>query len=119
MPSAIDTGLLTAPDQKAALSTLQSFASNSQQSLAAVTSTRLQKISENIEFEVDEFATNVHALSAYKNAAERMADDTLATAAETLERREKEGMRRAFGGDAFGETSTRDVLRGLSRIIDR
>ena len=117
-PSAIDSTLLTDPNQKAALSALHSFvpgADSQQPSLAAVTSSRIHHVTQNLEFEVDKFATNVHALIAYKAAAERVADDALATVAETLERRDREGQRRAGGG----ETSTRDVLRGLSRIIDR
>ena len=68
---------------------------------------------------MDKFGTNIHTLSTFRNAAERVADDTLTTAAETLERREKEGTRRAVGEDESGEASMRDVLRGLSRIIDR
>lgn len=75
-------------------------------------------MTQGLEFEIDQFATNVHALGAYKDAAERVADDALATVAHTLERRDKEGLRRAVGEDGGG-VSTRDVLKGLSRIIDR
>ena len=118
VPSAIDSSLLTDPNQKAALSTLHSFVSDSQPSLTATTSSRIQKINQDLEFEVDKFATNVHALGAYKDAAERVAGETLSTAAETLERRDKEGLRRAVG-EGVGDTSTRDILRGLSRVIER
>lgn len=117
-PSAIDSSLLTDPNQKAALSTLHSFVSDSQPSLAATASSRIQKVTQELEFEVDTFATNVHALSAYKDAAARVADETLATAAKTLERRDREGIRRAVGEEG-ADTSLRHVLRGLSRIIDR
>ncbi len=117
-PSAIDSNVLKDPNQKAALSALFSFVPESEPSLAVNISTRLQKSNDNIEFETDKFATNVHALESFKNSAKRLADDALATAAETLERRDKEGTRLAVDEDT-GETNTRNILRGLSRIIDR
>ena len=117
MPSTIDSGLLSDPAQTAALQTLQSFTSDFQPSLTSLTSTRLQKINQNLEFEVDKFANNVHALGAYKDAAERIADEVLGTSADTLEQRDMEGKRRAAGDEA--EVGMRDVLRGLSRVIDR
>jgi len=58
----------------------------------------------------------VHALGAYKDAAEGVADDVLGVCAGRLEKREGEGRKRA-GGD--GEVGMRDVLRGLSRVVDR
>ena len=60
----------------------------------------------------------MHALSAYKSAAESIADDVLGLCADALERRERMGQERANekGGDEVG---IRDVLRGLSRVIDR
>ena len=62
----------------------------------------------------------MHALSAYKTAAEGIADDVLGLCADALEHREKIGKERAnnenSGGDDVG---IRDVLRGLSRVIDR
>ena len=60
----------------------------------------------------------MHALSAYKNAAESIADDVLGLCADALERRERmvQGRANEKGGD---EVSIRDVLRGLSRVIDR
>ena len=62
----------------------------------------------------------MHALRAYKNAAESIADDVLGLCADALERREKVGKDRANekGGDDE-EVGIRDVLRGLSRVIDR
>lgn len=66
---------------------------------------------------MDKFAHNVHALNAYKDAAERLADDALGITAEALENRYQEGKARAAGDG--GEPSMRDVLRGLSRVIDR
>lgn len=116
-PSTIDSNLLSDPSQTAALETLQSSTSDFQPSLSAVTSSRLQGINQNLEFEVDKFAHNVHALGAYKDAAERMAHDVLGMSAEALEKRHQEGKARAAGEG--GEPGMRDVLRGLSRVIDR
>lgn len=116
-PSTIDASLISNPTQAATLQTLKSLASDFQPSLPAATTSRLQKINQNLEFEVDKFTSNVHALGAYKDAAERVADDVLAMGAEVLEKRDREGRSRA-NGDA-GEVGTRDVLRALSRVIDR
>ncbi|CAF9930677.1 MAG: hypothetical protein ALECFALPRED_004703 [Alectoria fallacina] len=116
-PSTIDPHLLSDPSQTAALETLQSFTSDFQPSLSALTSSRLQSINQNLEFEVDKFAHNVHALGAYKDAAERIADNVLGMSAEALEKRHQEGSARAAG--EASEIGMRDVLRGLSRVIDR
>ncbi|KAK4696675.1 kinetochore protein Mis13/DSN1, partial [Lecanoromycetidae sp. Uapishka_2] len=116
-PSTINASLLSDPIQVTALQTLQSLATDFQPSLSAATSHRLQTINQNLDFEIDKFATNVHALGAYKDAAERVADDILSTGAEALENRDREGKKRANG--EAGEVGTRDVLKALSRIIDR
>lgn len=116
-PSAIDASILSDPTQAAALQTLESLVSDTERSLTAATCSRIQKISQNLEFEVDKFANNVHAMSAYKDAAERVADDVLGTSANALEKRDQQGRQRAAGENS--ETGIRDVLRGLSRVIDR
>lgn len=59
----------------------------------------------------------MHALSAYKDAAERVVDEVLGMSAEALEEREREGVRRANGGEEG--VGMRGVLRGLSRVIER
>ena len=59
----------------------------------------------------------MHALAAYKTAAERIADDVLGTSADILEQRDREGRKKAAGAD--GEVGMRDVLKSLSRVIDR
>jgi len=56
----------------------------------------------------------VHALGAYKGAAEGVADRVLGVSAERLEEREGEGRERAGG-----EVGMRDLLRGLSRVVER
>ncbi|KAL8707077.1 MAG: hypothetical protein Q9220_007827 [cf. Caloplaca sp. 1 TL-2023] len=71
-----------------------------------------------LEFTVDTFATNVHALNSYKATADRVGGEVLAISAEALEERERLGRRRGGGGED-GETEEvgmRDVLRGLSRV---
>ena len=79
---------------------------------------------ETLEFDVDTFAHNVHALDAYTDAAERLADEVLGMSAQALEKREQEGKARAVGegageGEGGAEPGMRDVLRGLSRVLDR
>lgn len=59
----------------------------------------------------------MHALGAYKDAAESVADDILGVSAAALEKREVEGRARAAGENE--PLGTRDVLRGLSKVIDR
>ena len=113
-PSAIDANILSDPTQQAALQTL---VSDTEPSLTAATCSRIQKINQNLEFEVDKFANNVHAMSTYKDAAERVADDVLGMSVDALEKRDQQGRQRAAGEN--GETGMRDVLRGLSRVIDR
>lgn len=116
-PSTIDANLLSEPTQKAALQSLQTFNAHFQPSLTATISTRIQRINQNLEFETDKLAMSVHALGAYKVAAERVADEILGASAQALERRDREGTRRAAGQG--GKVGMRDVLRGLSRVIDR
>lgn len=69
------------------------------------------------------FATNVHALNAYKTAADRVAGEVLAISAEALEERDLAGRKRRRDGDGDEmegeEVVMRDVLRGLSRVVDR
>ncbi|KAL6715440.1 hypothetical protein ACLMJK_006401 [Lecanora helva] len=90
----------------------------SSSSLITTTTSRLHTLTQNLEFQIDTLAHNVHALNAYGTVAESIADEVLAGAAESLEQREREGARRA-NEDGAGEVGTRDVLRGLSRVIDR
>lgn len=84
------------------------------QHLAVFANSRLQKATHNIEFEIDKFADNVHVLASHIEDASRLADQALSLSAAALEERDREGRERA-GGGAVG---VRDVLRGLSRVID-
>ncbi|KAI4164335.1 MAG: hypothetical protein LQ342_001981 [Letrouitia transgressa] len=129
-PSSISANVLSSPAQKSALQTLQSFStgtatdqlSESSSDLLQSTSSRIQRATQNLEFEIDKFASNVHAIGSYKELAERVAGEVLSIGARALEEREKEGRRRrgAEGGEGESqEVGIRDVLRSLSRVIDR
>ena len=63
---------------------------------------------------MDVFAENVHVLGQYRDEADRMAERALQISAEVLEEREKKMAERS-GGDI----EVREVLRGLSRVVDR
>ncbi|KAL8650828.1 MAG: hypothetical protein Q9210_003597 [Variospora velana] len=148
-PESISSDLLASPSQISALEILQSVPSTNpdpsssssskpnnitSQDLQTSTSYRLQQITYNIEFSIDRFATNVHALNAFKNSADRVAGEVLAISAEALEEREQAGRRRGDGEsecegkefDAIGnqssdesgnQTSTATVTGGTSTEI--
>ncbi|KAI4191441.1 MAG: hypothetical protein L6R41_000092 [Letrouitia leprolyta] len=149
-PHSISSELLASPTQISTLSVLQSYvpatssttstdskkpkSSSSSSSpkdsslpttndLQSSTSSRLRTITSNLEFSIDMFATNVHALNAYKTTADRVAGEVLAISAEALEERDVVGRRRRKDGDGHEvegeEVGMRDVLRGLSRVVDR
>lgn len=63
---------------------------------------------------MDKFVDNVHTLGSYIDGAGRVADQVLALSARALEERERQGVETS-GGDV----GVRNVLRGLSRVIDR
>ncbi|KAL8899786.1 MAG: hypothetical protein Q9207_006017 [Kuettlingeria erythrocarpa] len=132
-PESISPDLLASPSQVAALTALQSFHDPASTSTSTSTDTnpasssdlpsstahRLRHITSTLEFSVDRFATNVHALNAFKDGADRVAGEILAISAEALEEREKQGRRRDGDGEEREEVGMRDVLRGLSRVVDR
>ncbi|KAL8810148.1 MAG: hypothetical protein Q9200_002818 [Gallowayella weberi] len=128
-PQSISADLLADPNQISALSSLLRPDDSDQHpstadphipspDLQTSTLARLQNIisDNNLEFTIDTFATNIHALKSYQHAADRVASAVLSTSAEALEERDKEGRRRDGDGGEAGEVATRDVLRGLSRI---
>lgn len=82
--------------------------------LAVFANSRLQEATHSIEFEIDKFADSVHVLASHIDDASRLADQALSLSAAALEERDREGRERA-GGGAVG---VRDVLRGLSRVVD-
>ena len=67
-----------------------------------------------LEQEIDKFADNVHVLCSFVDGADRMADQILTMSADALEERERRETERS-GGDV----AMRNVLRGLSRVIER
>ncbi|MCJ1461647.1 hypothetical protein MMC07_000244 [Pseudocyphellaria aurata] len=87
---------------------------NTRPSLHATTSAQLQKLTHGLEFEIDKFAESVHLLGSYIDGAGQLAEDVLALSAAALEERDRAGRERAGGA----EVGVRDVLRGLSRVID-
>ncbi|KAK5170452.1 uncharacterized protein LTR77_005040 [Saxophila tyrrhenica] len=74
---------------------------------------RLQQISQNLEFTVDQFAHGVHALSTTKATADRLAERSLDEAASVLQEREQEQRAKGQGVGAL------DALRGLARVLNR
>ncbi|KAK3672384.1 hypothetical protein LTR78_007691 [Recurvomyces mirabilis] len=73
---------------------------------------RLQHVAENLEFSVDQFAHGVHALSTTRNTAEKLAERTLAEAADMLDEREKARRQESKGADAL------DALRALGKVLN-
>lgn len=132
-PTAISPDILDSASQAAILSTIltahpkiskdRSTANNvatiehpstPHQHLAVFANSRLRQATHNIEFEIDKFADNVHVLASHIDDASRVADQALSLSAAALEERDREGRERA-GGGAVG---VRDVLRGLSKVVD-
>ena len=79
------------------------------------TSTRLARATQTLEYDIDRLADNVHLLGGYIDGADRVASRVLAISADALEERERRGVERSGGGDV----GVGDVLRGLSRVIER
>jgi len=73
---------------------------------------RLRTLSENLEFAVDRFVHGIHALSTTRETAERLADRTLADAAEVLEERDEARRVEGKGADAFS------ALRALGKVMN-
>lgn len=97
--------------QRAIFEQLQSSAADSSTE-PEVLQQRLRTISDNLEFAVDQFAHGVHALSTTRDTAARAADKSLASAANTLEEREKQRKANGKGADQM------DTLRGLARVLN-
>ena len=73
---------------------------------------RLKSISQDLEFSVDQFAHGMHALSNTRETAERIAERSLADAANVLEEREKQR------ASAANPVDQMDVLRGLAKVLN-
>ena len=117
-PSDLDAKTVPSSQHGQVSDTVEQHDKHSTVALATSASRRLEAISADLEFEIDQFATGLHVMSSYKRLAEKVADGSLVVSARTLEEKDHESMRnitKDFGDAA----STRDVLRTLSRIIDR
>ena len=102
--------LLDSP-QRAILEQLQGASTESSTDPTAIQQ-RLRNITENLEFTVDQFAHGIHALTTTKETAERLADRSLANAANVLEEREKE---HRINGKAIDPM---DALKGLAKVLN-
>ena len=112
--SIISAELLSSPSQVAALETLGSFHPPDGPLLFDNIQSRLQDLSQDLEFKVDSFADNVHVLGQYREEADRMAEQALQISADVLDEREKQRSERSSE-----DIGVREVLRGLSRVVDR
>jgi kinetochore protein Mis13/DSN1 len=74
---------------------------------------RLQHISSNLEFSIDQFAESVHTIATTRDTAEQAADRSLKDAAAVLDERAK--VRRENNGGGVG---TLEALRGLARVLN-
>lgn len=72
---------------------------------------RLARISNDIEFAVDQFAHGIHALKTTRETAERVAEKSLADAATALEERER-------SRSSVKVVGQMDALRGLARVLN-
>ena len=83
--------------------------------LSQDTRMKLDTATAGLEFQTDQLADNVYALSQYRNTAEKLASRVLNDAATALEVRSRKERERS----GTEEVGVRDVLRGLSRVEQR
>ncbi|KAL5119978.1 hypothetical protein ACEQ8H_002076 [Pleosporales sp. CAS-2024a] len=127
--SEIDTSLLD-PDQAAIVSALQvpdqaapsqtEEASEQRPPSGAFTFTtrsalqsRLTKLSQSLEPQIDLFADGVHKIEQYRQTAGRVADRILSTASKRLEERDRD-IKARVGAEGIG---VGDILRGLAGVL--
>ena len=108
-PASIHPEHLDSP-QRAIFEQLNSDSDASATDPAAIQE-RLKTISNDIEFAVDRFTHDVHALKTTRDTAERVADKSLADAANVLDQREKQ----RSSDKGVGQM---DALRGLARVLN-
>jgi len=73
---------------------------------------RLRTLASTLEFSLDNFAHGIHVLATTRETAERLAEKSLANAAEVLEARDKERRSEGAGADAM------DALRALGKVLN-
>lgn len=75
---------------------------------------RLQDVSSDVEFIVDQFSHSVHAVATAKDIAGRMADRSLVDAAKALDQRDQD----IALHDTKAKVDALDALRGLAKILN-
>lgn len=108
--SPLNSDLLSSPD-RAIFAQLNELASSSSGTNAL--QQRLQNISSNLEFSIDQFAHGVHAMVTTRDMAERVADKSLKDATDILEERDKEKKQKTGSIEPMG------ALRGLAKVLNR
>ncbi|RMZ75520.1 hypothetical protein DV738_g5413, partial [Chaetothyriales sp. CBS 135597] len=110
--AALDTCLLSDSDKAAHESLTAS--TNMAQDIAS----RLNALRQTLGPTVDLFASSVHSINQYREAADDVATRVLSLCAQKLQDREKEGRRRAAekGANPSPRADLAAVLRGLSRL---
>ena len=109
-PSTIDPSFLDDPSQTPILEAVREM-----ESLPSSIAKRLQKVTLDLEPQIDAFADGVQRISQYRIAAERVADRILSVTAEKLEKRDQVA-REASGAAAVG---SREVLSALSHVLNQ
>ena len=106
--SAIQTELLDSP-QRAILEKMQGPTSDDAATMEPQSiQQRLQTLANNLEFSVDQFAHGIHALATTQATGEKLAERTLAEAADVLTARDQERRQQGKGADAM------NALKALS-----
>ncbi|KAI9886953.1 MAG: hypothetical protein M1823_001245 [Watsoniomyces obsoletus] len=85
---------------------------SSENDILHITNTRLQSLTDSLEFTIDMFAEGVHRVSQYHATAERVGARILSSAATRLEEREQAVLTRA----GTKEVPMQEVLRSLAAI---
>lgn len=85
------------------------------ESLPSSISKRLQRVTLDLEPQIDAFADGIQRISQYRIAAERVADRILNVTAEKLEKRDQTA-REASGTAVVGP---REVLSALSHVLNQ
>ncbi|KAK0280649.1 hypothetical protein LTR54_014469 [Friedmanniomyces endolithicus] len=73
---------------------------------------RFRTLASTLEFSLDNFAHGIHVLATTRETAERLAEKSLADAAEVLEARDRERRSEGGGADAM------DALRALGKVLN-
>jgi kinetochore protein Mis13/DSN1 len=108
--SPVNADLLSSPD-RAIFAQLNELTTSSSGTNAL--QKRLQNISSNLEFSIDQFAHGVHAMATTRDMADRVAERALKDATDILEERDKEKKQKTGSIEPMG------ALRGLAKVLNR